>query len=159
MASHFSAVSCSSRRSGKFIPAATTSTSIPSDSPISSMVRLTASPSEMSSACAVTSRPSAPSAIASRRRAAAWTFAPASAKRLAVESPIPLLAPITSAVLPESGPLLCIYSPDPARKTFICADGPATRFAKAPGPSSRGKTGGSSPMPAFPSTSHSSACS
>src|ERR687894_40464 len=36
MASHPSAVNCSSRRSGKFIPAATTSTSIPPFSPTSS---------------------------------------------------------------------------------------------------------------------------
>src|SRR5215211_6943805 len=39
--------------------------------------------------------------MASRRRAAACTVAPTSAKRLAVASPIPLLAPMTSAVFPE----------------------------------------------------------
>src|SRR3712207_9419760 len=42
--------------------------------------------------------------MASRRLAAACTRAPASAKRFATASPIPLLAPMTSAVFPESVP-------------------------------------------------------
>src|SRR5829696_6129282 len=46
-------------------------------------------------------RPPAPACMASRRRAAACTVAPPSAKRLAVASPIPLLAPMTNAVFPE----------------------------------------------------------
>src|SRR5215208_1642160 len=44
-----------------------------------------------------------------------------------------------------------------ARKTLICSDGPRTSSANAPGPSSSGNTGGNFPMPALPSTSHSSA--
>jgi hypothetical protein len=45
--------------------------------------------------------------MASLRRAAAWTVAPESASRLAVARPMPLLAPITTAVFPESVPF-CI---------------------------------------------------
>ena len=107
MASQLSPVSCSSRRSGKFIPAATTSTSMPSESPIPSRVRLTAVSSEMSNSWAVIFRPSAPSSMAPLRLAAAWTVAPESAKRLAVARPMPLLAPITTADVPESVPF-CI---------------------------------------------------
>jgi hypothetical protein len=77
---------------------------MPSASPTSSTVRQTASCSEMSSACAVTSRPPAPSSMVSLRLAAACTLAPVSAKRFTAASPMPLLAPITSAVFPESVP-------------------------------------------------------
>src|ERR687886_2407332 len=118
MASQLSAVSCSRRRSGKFIPAATTRTSMPSDSPTSSTTRQTASLSEMSSACAWTSLPPEPSSMASWRRAAACTLAPASAKRFATESPIPLLAPMTSAVFPESVPSCTALLPPRREEDF-----------------------------------------
>src|SRR3712207_738702 len=69
----------------------------------------------MSSACATTARPPAPSPMASLRLAAACTLAPASAKRFTTESPIPLLAPMTSAVFPESVPS-CIALPPRLRE-------------------------------------------
>src|SRR5215217_4713183 len=52
-----------------------------------------------------------------------------------------------------------LHHTDPARKNLIRLDGPLTSSAKALGPSSNGKTGGNSPMPARPSTSQSSPCS
>src|SRR5918997_2886067 len=113
MASQLSAVSCSSLLSGKFTPPAPTNTSMPSASPTSSTSRQTTSFSEMSSACATTARPPAPSSMASLRLAAARTLAPASAKRFTTESPIPLLAPMTSAVFPESVPSCIALPPRP----------------------------------------------
>src|SRR5215217_3653574 len=60
---------------------------------------------------------------------------------------------------PRERAVLHDYRSVSARKILICSDGPFTSSAKAPGPSSSGNTGGRSPIPALPATSHSSACS
>src|SRR5829696_6919834 len=110
MVSQLSGPSCSSRRSETFTPAAHTKRSTPSPSPILTTVRPTSSASETSRAWGTKEpdriRPSpAPSSIVVFRRASPCTFAPASAKRLAVASPTPLLTPVTIAVFPASGAL------------------------------------------------------
>src|SRR3712207_2135509 len=62
--------------------------------------------------------------MASLRLAAACTLAPASAKRFATASPIPLLAPMTSAVFPESVPSCIALPPRPREEDLDLLRGP-----------------------------------